>query len=61
MRAFGVPMEAAGPGAESATEIPVSGFAGAVLVWPAAGIVLAVALARWAKRPARTSPSSRSS
>ncbi|MDK1342810.1 DUF6069 family protein [Streptomyces sp. 378] len=53
-RAAGVPMEAASPGATQAAEIPVGGFFGGVLFWSVAGIVLAVALARWAKRPART-------
>jgi hypothetical protein len=53
-RGAGVPMEAAGPGAKAAEEIPVGGFAGGVLFWSVAGIVLAVALARWAKRPDRT-------
>ncbi|MZF86937.1 DUF6069 family protein [Streptomyces sp. SID5643] len=53
-RAAGVPMEAASPGATEAAEIPVGGFFGGVLFWSAAGIVLAVVLARWAKRPART-------
>jgi hypothetical protein len=53
-RAAGVPMEAASPGAKEAAEIPVGGFFGGVLFWSVAGIVLAVALARWARRPART-------
>ncbi|MET9683431.1 DUF6069 family protein [Streptomyces coeruleorubidus] len=53
-RAAGVPMEAASPGAEEAAEIPVGGFVGGVVFWSAAGIVLAVVLARWAKQPART-------
>ncbi|MEU3936218.1 DUF6069 family protein [Streptomyces sp. NPDC029044] len=53
-RAAGVPMEAAGPGAEEAAEIPVGGFFGGVVFWSVAGVVLAVALARWAGRPART-------
>ncbi|MFC8140898.1 DUF6069 family protein [Streptomyces paradoxus] len=53
-RAAGVPMEAAGPGAKEAAEIPVGGFFGGVLFWSVAGVVLAVALARWAGRPART-------
>ncbi|MFJ7176110.1 DUF6069 family protein [Streptomyces massasporeus] len=53
-RAAGVPMEAASPGATEAAEIPVGGFFGGVLFWSVAGIVLAVVLARWAKRPART-------
>ncbi|MEV0224792.1 DUF6069 family protein [Streptomyces sp. NPDC050704] len=53
-RGVGVPMEAASPGETEAAAIPVGGFAGGVLFWSIAGIVLAVALARWAKRPART-------
>ncbi|MEV2232109.1 DUF6069 family protein [Streptomyces phaeochromogenes] len=53
-RGVGVPMEAASPGATEAAEIPVGGFFGGVLFWAVVGIVLAVALARWAKRPART-------
>ncbi|HEX2298802.1 MAG TPA: DUF6069 family protein [Pseudonocardiaceae bacterium] len=53
-RALGVPMEAASPGATAAAPIPPGGFAVSVLVWSVMGIVLAVALARWAKRPART-------
>lgn len=53
-RAAGVPMEAAGPGAKEAAEIPVGCFFGGVVFWAVAGIVLAVALARWAERPART-------
>ncbi|KDN79413.1 hypothetical protein DF19_28840 [Streptomyces olindensis] len=53
-RAAGVPMEAASPGATQAAEIPVGGFFGGVVYWSVAGVVLAVALARWARRPART-------
>ncbi|MGP3970486.1 DUF6069 family protein [Streptomyces sp. 6N223] len=53
-RGVGVPMEAASPGEKEAAEIPVGGFAGGVLFWAVAGIVLAVVLARWGKRPART-------
>ncbi|MEV6167082.1 DUF6069 family protein [Streptomyces sp. NPDC051954] len=53
-RAAGVPMAAASPGAKEAAEIPVGGFAGGVIFWSVAGVVLAVALARWAGRPART-------
>ncbi|MBR8640012.1 hypothetical protein KEF29_13715 [Streptomyces tuirus] len=53
-RVTGVPMEAAGPGAKEAAEIPVGGFGGGVVFWSVAGIVLAVVLARWAKQPART-------
>ncbi|WP_151477426.1 DUF6069 family protein [Streptomyces albicerus] len=53
-RGAGVPMNAASPGETQAAEIPVGGFAGGVVFWSIAGIILAVALARWAKRPART-------
>lgn len=53
-RGIGVPMAAASPGAERAQEIPAFGFAFGVLFYAVVGIVLAVALARWAKRPART-------
>lgn len=53
-RAAGVPMEAASPGAKEAAPIPVGGFFGGVVFWSVAGVVLAVALARWARRPART-------
>ncbi|WP_455353863.1 DUF6069 family protein [Streptomyces sp. SYSU K217416] len=53
-RAVGVPMDAASPGAPEAQPIPVLGFAGGVLFWSVVGIVLAVALSRWARRPART-------
>ncbi|MEV6651858.1 DUF6069 family protein [Streptomyces sp. NPDC051219] len=53
-RALGVPMKAASPGATEAQPIPVLGFAGGVLFWSVVGIVLAVALHRWARRPART-------
>lgn len=52
--ALGVPMEAASGGATEAVPIPPGGFAGAVLMWSVVGIILAVVLARWAKRPART-------
>jgi hypothetical protein len=52
-RAAGVPMEAASPGAAEAAGIP-DGFFGGVVFWSVAGILLAVALARWAERPART-------
>ena len=53
-RAIDIPMKAADPGAEAAKDIPVGGFAMAVVMWAAVGILLAVALARWARRPART-------
>ena len=54
VRGAGVTMQAASPGDTEAAEIPVGGFFGGVLFWSVAGIVLAVCLARWAKRPART-------
>ncbi|MGH4035921.1 DUF6069 family protein [Actinomycetota bacterium Odt1-20B] len=54
MRALGVPMKAASPGADAAEPIPNFGFASGVLFWAVVGVVLAVALARWAERPART-------
>ncbi|MEV7141433.1 DUF6069 family protein [Streptomyces tauricus] len=53
-RGLGVPMDAASPGATEAAEIPVGGFAGGVLFWAIVGVVLAMAVARWAQRPART-------
>jgi hypothetical protein len=53
-RGTGVPMVAAGFGEKEATKIAVGGFAQSVLLWSIGGILLAVALARWAKRPART-------
>lgn len=53
-KALGVPMEAGSPGGGAAAPIPVGGFAVSVLIWSAVGTVLAVILARRAKRPART-------
>ncbi|NGO13499.1 hypothetical protein G5C60_39355 [Streptomyces sp. HC44] len=53
-RGVGVPMAAASPGAKEAAEITAGAFVGGVLFWSIPGIVLAVVLARWAKRPART-------
>ncbi|MFD3441063.1 DUF6069 family protein [Streptomyces sp. NPDC058685] len=53
-RLAGVPLEAANPGADAAAAIPPLGFAFGVLFWSVVGIVLAVVLARFAKRPART-------
>jgi hypothetical protein len=53
-RVSDVSMEAGGFGAETAEPIPVLGFAFATLLWTAVGIVMAVAMTRWAKRPART-------
>jgi hypothetical protein len=53
-RAADVPMDAGSPGGDTAAEIPVTGFAQGVLFSSVLGIVLAVALARRARRPART-------
>jgi hypothetical protein len=53
-RGIGVPMEAAGVWEEEAEKIAVGDIARSVVLWSIGGIVLAVALARWAKRPART-------
>ena len=47
-------MEAGGFGADTAEPIPVFGFAFATLLWTAVGIGMAVAMSRWAKRPAHT-------
>jgi len=46
-KAIDIPMEVDGE------EIPLSGFAMVTLVWSAVGTGLALAFARWAKRPAR--------
>ena len=46
--AIDIPMEVDGE------EIPFGGFAMITLLWSVVGTVLAVALARWAKSPART-------
>src|SRR5207302_11262457 len=53
-RAAGVPMRAGSPGATTAATIGVGGFGVATLMSCAAGVVLAVVLARLSKRPART-------
>jgi hypothetical protein len=53
-RVSDVSMEAGSFGAETAEPIPVLGFAFATLLWTAVGIVMAIAMTRWAKRPART-------
>lgn len=47
-KAIDIPMEV------DSEEIPVAGFAMVTLVWSVVGTGLAMALARWAKRPART-------
>ena len=53
-RASDVSMEAGGFGADASEPIPVFGFAFSTLLWTAVGIVMAVAMTRWAKRPAHT-------
>ena len=53
-RAIDIPMKAADPGVEHAKDIPVGGFAMAVAMWAVVGTVLAAALNRWSRRPART-------
>jgi hypothetical protein len=53
-RVSDVSMRAGGFGADTAEAIPVLGFAFATLLWTAVGIVMALAMTRWAKHPART-------
>ena len=53
-RGAGVPMEAAGVWETEAQKIPVGAVAQSVVLWSIGGILLAVGLARWAGRPART-------
>ncbi|MEU7711619.1 DUF6069 family protein [Micromonospora chalcea] len=52
-RGFGVPMEAAGVWEEQAQAIPVGAIARSVVLWSIGGIVLAVVVARRARRPVR--------
>lgn len=52
-RAAGVPMRAAGVWEEEARYLPVGYVARSVVLWSLAGVVLAVLLARRARRPAR--------
>ena len=52
--AVGVPMEPAEKTAPAGEHIPLYGYAMATAMSTAIGVVLAVALGRWAKRPART-------
>jgi len=52
-RAIDVPMAAADPGAAHAKDIPVGGFFIAVVMWGLVGVVLAAALRRWTRNPAR--------
>ena len=53
-RGLGVSMRAADPGAAAAKAIPVGGIGMAVLMNAAVGLLVAAALARWAKSPAKT-------
>jgi len=53
-RTAGVSMRAADPGAASAKLIPVGGIFMAVLMNAAGGLLVAVALRKWAKAPAKT-------
>ena len=53
-RVSNVSMEAGSFGADTSEPIPVFGFAFSTLLWTAVGIVMAVAMTRWAKRPAHT-------
>jgi hypothetical protein len=53
-KAVDVPMMAAPQTASFGEEIPLGGFATATLMGAAIGTILALALARWARRPART-------
>jgi len=52
-RAVDVPMAAADPGVDHAKDIPVGGFFMAVVIWGLVGVVLAAALRRWTRNPAR--------
>jgi hypothetical protein len=52
-RAIDVPMAAADPGVDRAKDIPVGGFFMAVVIWGLVGVVLAAALRRWTRNPAR--------
>lgn len=53
-KAIDIPLEAPALGEDTAERIPVGAFAVVTLMWSAVGTVLAVVLARRAKRPART-------
>lgn len=53
-RALDVSLKVGDPGAHTAKEIPVLAFGEFALLWSLVGTVLAVALARWARNPART-------
>ena len=53
-RAFGASLEAGSIGADTSERIPIAGFATMTLMCGAVGVLLALAFARWAKRPDRT-------
>jgi hypothetical protein len=53
-KAADVPLKVADSSSKAAEVIPTFGFVTITLVSTAVGVVLAMALARWAKRPART-------
>jgi hypothetical protein len=53
-KAAGVPLVVGPASAKTGDVIPASGFAVGTLMCTAAGIVIALLLARWAKNPART-------
>jgi hypothetical protein len=48
----GVPMQAAPSTAAAGEDIPISAFAMLTVIFTAVGTIVAMALARWAKRPA---------
>lgn len=53
-KAADVPLQVAPAAGDPVETIPTAGFATMVLAMGAIGVVLALAVARWAKRPART-------
>jgi hypothetical protein len=53
-KGFGVPMEAAPQSAAVAEPLPMVAFSQVTLMSTAIGVVLALALNRWARHPART-------
>jgi hypothetical protein len=52
-RVIDIPMQAADPGVDHAKDIPVGGVFMAVVMWSVVGVVLAAALSRWTRQPAR--------
>ncbi|MFI6585921.1 DUF6069 family protein [Embleya sp. NPDC050493] len=53
VRASGVSLDI-GAASGEAEPIPTGGFVGFTAMWALAGVILALGLARWAKRPGRT-------